>query len=70
MSSKRHEFEIELIEYAMDILSNRHSWFGVQDVLELTGLKYNGQRVSLICWVAEQCGYQVDKVGGEWEIVV
>lgn len=67
MSSKKHEFEIELIEYALDILGNRHERFGIYDVIELTGLEYNGQRISLICWVAEQCGYTVTKIGWRWE---
>lgn len=70
MSSKNHEFEMELIEYALEILSNRYTWFGIQNVLDLAGLEYNGQRVSLICWVAEQCGYQVRKIDRRWEILV
>lgn len=69
MSSENHEFNIELIEYAIDILSGRRLWFSVGHVLSLAGLNRSSENVSLVCWVAEQCGCDVKKVSGEWEIV-
>lgn len=69
MSSKDHEDEIDLIEYAIDILRNRFFRFSVGQVLYLSGLRRNKQRVDLICWVAEQSGCKVNELRGDWEIV-
>lgn len=68
MSKHRFEFELELIEYALDIIAGRKQYATVREVCELSGLSYNGQRVSQIVWVAQQVGYQVWTNGREWEI--